>query len=40
MVDVVVNNVMSLSATDMDYSQFLFKDEVSVLKIFDILMPY
>lgn len=27
MVDVVVNNVMSLSATNMDYSQFMFKDE-------------
>ena len=29
MVDVVVNNVMSLSNTDMDYQSFLFKDPVS-----------
>lgn len=28
MVDVVVNDVMSLTNTSMDYSSFMFKDEV------------
>lgn len=36
MVDVVVNDVMSLTNTTMDYNSFMFKDEVRPYVFIDI----